>query len=115
MNKFRYIPYWGTWRRWIGEWAGLTYEVELTPINPTSDFFWDNMGIRIFACDLKGSNVKKDCVNLLPAHVFQLMVDKLGGQRANALVAEDFFANIDFDKFKLHNNGGADFFKIKKD
>jgi hypothetical protein len=118
VKRFRYISYWGTWRRWLGEGKdGLTYEVELTPVNPSHSESWARMGIRIFASKVHMDEMSHNdkIVHLLPAHIIIRMCENLGVERAKSLLLDDFFSQIDFNKFRELNNGGADFDQIGKD
>lgn len=93
-KRFRYIAAQKTWRRWLGERQGLTYEVELTP--PGCETWYD--GARIFtSCPLRQEGDIMS-IGLPPAVSFQ-MIQQLGQEQAKSLLFTDFLSTINWEKY----------------
>jgi hypothetical protein len=96
------------WRRWsrilsTNHQQGHFVEVNLTPIRSWEE---DVSHIRI---RLHGTarDPSDKLVTELPPEVKSNMINHLGEELTSRLLTEDFLSQIDWERFKVKNNGGA--------
>jgi hypothetical protein len=117
-NLFVYCSYWGTWGRVLRYMNRNVDQVEvnLTPINAGFGDWKKEVG-RIVIRKHGTSRDKKDVYQAyLPGEVVDFMKKFLQDDHlVSRLINEDFLSQIDWDKYRKHNNGGAPLDLIKKD
>lgn len=115
-DMFHYSAYWGSWSRVLRPQFGTnsTVEVDLTAINPSSDYGWP----RVLSCNIRAHRTARATNDILclslPAHTVQLMRSRTDEQTFNRLMHEDLLPLIDWDKYRKVDNGGAALANILK-
>ncbi len=97
---FVYSRYWRCWSRTIGYKNG-TVEVNLTPLN--NNWAGDVEPIIIRRHSTSGN----ETFSKLPMEVYGWMIESIGEELTHRLLTEDFFPQIDWDKYDAVCNGGA--------
>lgn len=113
-NKIRFSSYWRNYSRILSFENGVYVEVDLTAINPTWSSEWD----RVDTINIRQHRTAvedREILDELPSSVRLMMVAWLGEEKTEELLTADFLSVIDWEKYKKHNNGGASFYKIKKE
>lgn len=104
-SRFVYSSYWGTYSRIIRTnlFGFQTVEVDLTPINGD----WKNQRLVNIRAHCTSRDKKDHIMGWLPDMVVFRLRQELGDELAWKLLTEDIFSQIDWDKYRLHDNGGC--------
>jgi hypothetical protein len=113
--RFHYCAYWGTWSRVLSanHPHGPYVEVNLTPVATFRDWQSEVAPIRIRAHGTQRGPEDKD-THQLPPVIRAQMMRALGPELVDRLLGEDFLRQIDWRKYRKHNNGGANLEDIRK-
>lgn len=116
---FVYSRYWNTWSRLLATQHDcspytLTHaavELDLTPVNAHREENW----ARIATYRIRAHHTPiAQPVDQLPENILEEMRLHLSEEVINKLLNYNFLPEIDWTKYKLVVNGGADFDDIKK-
>ena len=118
-NMFVYNSYWRTWSRILQE--GTPHnnfefiEVNVTPVNPDFQHSWPEQ-ITPVRIRKHGTTRSRDdkFVGTLPEEVVAMLNEHVPQEIQHFLLHEDLLPQIDWDLYRKHNNGGADFDLIRK-
>lgn len=118
-NVFVFNSYWRTWSRVLNQRCTRselnTVEVNLTPVNPLVVNNWiDQIEPIIIRSHVTDTSPDGVFVGTLPYEVIIRMEQVLDPALIDRLLHEDFLPQIDWTKYRQHNNGGAKFDLICK-
>lgn len=96
---FQYLGYWRSYRRILMFENGYTLGIEVTPVNPGSDYAWKEMlgerRDRLFWCGRGGFERENRMCREIPSDYVYLMHEKLGPTQAMRLLYGDIWAEIE--------------------
>lgn len=112
-KKYVYSNYWKTWSRVLEYKDGQFVEVNLTVVNPKDASEWKRNSSIIIRRH-RTSQGEKSFTDVLPIEVIDELESHMSEDIVQRLLYEDFLPQIDWDRYNVYNNGGAEFELIRK-